>query len=141
MHDKRNLWLTSTEMYTKGDLNPHSSETERTWFVVDALDAVMGAANIMVQVNLPDNKAVFLTFAAGLFSLDLCDLNSMGGNAIYTGKYWWDHFFVEPPTILASKHTHSKEQVLLWFVASPDEQWSVIHFKGGNKSPSSTNCH
>lgn len=135
MHDKRNLWLTSTDMYTQRDLTPHSSETDRACFVKDALDALdalrgPAAADVMVEMNFPDDKAVFVTFAAGLISLDLCSLTSVGGvdccGPTLSGKY--GRFFVKAPTVLASKCTRSEEQLLLWFAASPNEQWSVVHF-------------
>ena len=104
-------------MYTRRHLIPESSETDRAWFVENALEALRGAVDIMV--NLPDNKAVCLTFAAGLFSLDLCDLSSVGNDYCgrkHSGNYGC--FFVKPPTVLASKYTCSKEQAMLWIAAS-----------------------
>lgn len=137
LHDKRSLWLTNSDMYAKRDLKPHPSEKSRVWFVETALKDLWKADpaySIMLSVTFFDGEDVLLMFEEGVCSVELCKLTRCyDRDHIPTGKY--GRFFLRAPTVLASRSTQSKKQVLLWFAATPDDHETTVHMHKLQQDP------
>ena len=129
LHDKRSLWLTSTDMYAKRDLTPHVSEKDRVWFAETAVTALWRAhpaCSVMVHFDKVPGKVVLLTFDEGVCSVELFQLaECYDCGHSRSGKY--GRFSFQAPIVLVSKYTRLKEQVLLWFAASPNDPVTAVH--------------
>lgn len=131
LHDKRSLWLTSIDMYAKRDLTPHVLEENRVWFAETAMADLWRAdpeCSVMLSVSfdeLPD-KDVFLMLDEGVCSVELVQPDKCHDRE-HNRSDKYGRFFLQAFTVLVSKSTRSKEQVLLWFAASPNGQWTTVH--------------
>lgn len=128
LHDKRSLWLTSTDMYAKRDVTPHVSEKQRVFFAETALTHLWRAdpaGSVMLSVHFTEvpEKYVFLMFDEGVCSVEL--VQPAKCDDLGSGKYL--PFFLTPFTVLVCKYTRSMEQVLLWFAASPNNLVTAVH--------------
>ena len=116
-------------MYAKRDLKPHPSEKSRVWFAETAMKDLWKADpaySVMLSVNFFDGQDVLLMFEEGVCSVELCErVKCYDRDHTPTGKY--GHFFLKAPTVLASRYTQSKEQVLLWFAANPNKHETTVH--------------